>query len=311
MTQENCYVCENPVPEGQSFYEDHGVKVCLNCFRTTPRCKKCKFPSNALEIYPGLGAVCEFCRDAMEDTGMSCYLCSKNIPAWMSYYADYDKTVCQECFAEAKRCFLCRFPHSVESVKGLGHICEFCHDDVIGPEMDLVPFLQPIQAFLKKLRHNPPTDIKFQWVDWHLILGMQMKEPPQFKINFLDEFLHYSYPVIYLKGQFYLIKRMRRQLFLCHMAGQLAAADLCDQYGLQHLQGETPFHALARGWSHWVAYTIAGVLKYQTEQKQLSRWPEAREEEFQKFKAMSEFRKAKEIVVYGHRMLADYAKKYL
>lgn len=306
-----CYLCDNPVPDGQSFYEDHGVKVCLSCFRDTPRCKKCKFPSNQLEIYPGMGALCEFCQKKLNDTGMECYLCKKNIPSWMSHYADYDKTVCQECFAEADRCFLCRFPHSVEKVPSLGHLCEFCQESVISSQSDTTALLTPLYRFLEQHGHPIKKEPVIQWMDWNLILGMQTQDAPPQKIKFLDEFLRYGYPVFYLKGKIYLIHRISQQHFLPHMAGQMAAAQICEQYQRPHLQGNTPFDQLARGWCHWIAFSTAKVLKYPKIQKELKRWPEQHEEHAQKFYAMAEFRKPKELVAYARTSLKDYASRYL
>lgn len=299
------------MPEGQSFYEDHGVKVCLSCFRDTPRCKKCKFPSNDLEIYPGLGPICEFCKESVENTGMVCYTCQKAIPAWMSHYADYGKTVCQECFAEADRCFLCRFPNSVEKIPQFGHICEFCTEDVIQESSDLDSFLNPIKTFLGNFGHTINELPEFQWTDWNLILGMQIEGPLQFKIKFFDEYLRYGYPIFFLKNRIYLIRRITRAYFLPHMAGQLVAADLCETYQQPHLMGESPFAKMARGWCHWIAFSTAKLLKYSAVQKQLNKWPEPNHEDFQKFIAMSEFRKPKEIVKYAHSNLKEYALKYL
>lgn len=311
MTAEVCYLCQQPLPEGQSFYEDQGVKVCLACFRDTPRCKKCKFPSLQLQVYPGMGAVCEFCRSEFEDSGLSCYLCGKTIPAWMSHYADYDKTVCQECFAEADRCFLCRFPQSVARIPNLGHVCGFCQGDLIQEASDLEPLLQPLKAFLTQYKHNITEIPKFQWTDWNLIMGMQTEAPPPVKIKFFDEFLHFAYPIFFMKSRFYCIGSIPREHFMAHLAGQLAAADLCRIYKQPHLLGKNPFTQMARGWCHWVAYSTAKILKYKKVEKQLSRWPQQFEEDFQKYQAMSEFRKPKEIIAIAQGTLKDYSIKYL
>ncbi len=308
---ELCFLCEEPLPEGQSFYEDHQVKVCLPCFRDTPRCKKCKFPSNQLRIYPGFGNICEFCRAQFEATGMTCYLCQKDIPSWMSYYSDYEKNVCQECFAEANRCFLCRFPQSSEYVANLGHVCEFCQETILQKGDDLEPFLQPLKSFLQQYKHEMPEDLLFQWTDWNLIMGMQTDKAPNLKIKFFDEFLHFGYPIYYLKGKFYLTQRISRQHFMPHLAGQLAAADLCRVYKQPHLLTQSPFAQLARGWCHWVAFSTARVMNYKTVQKQLSRWPEQRQDDFQKFQAMDDYKKPKEIVAFAQGTLRDYAMKYL
>ncbi|MBF0279779.1 MAG: hypothetical protein HQM13_18420 [SAR324 cluster bacterium] len=311
MVRDLCFLCEEPLPEGQSFYEDHEVKVCLPCFRDTPRCKKCKFPSHQLEVYPGLGEVCEFCRTQFEKTGMTCYLCHKNIPSWMSFYSDYEKNVCQECFSEADRCFLCRFPQSSEHVPNLGHVCEFCQNTILREGDDLGPILDPLKSFLKQYHHQASDEFRFQWTDWNLILGMQIENLPKVKIKFFDEFLHFAYPVYFLKGTFYLTRCIPRQHFMAHFAGQLAAADICRVYKQAHLLSNSPFAQLARGWCHWVAYSTARILKYKPIQKQLSRWPEQFQDDFQKFQAMDEYKKPKEIIAFAQGTLREYAMKYL
>lgn len=311
MSSEQCYLCQQPVPAGQSFYEDHGAKVCLACFRETPRCKKCKFPSNQLEVYPGMGSVCEFCRADFQDSGMRCYLCEKTIPAWMSHYADYGKTVCQECFAEADRCFLCRFPQSVVRLPNFGHVCGFCQEDLVDEKSDLAPLVAPLKTFLAQYKHPIEELPKFQWMDWNLVMGMQREEPPPVKIKFFDEFLHFAYPIFFMKGKLYCIRSIPRAHFMAHLAGQLAAFDLCQTYRQPHLLGNNPFVQRARGWCHWVAHSTAGVLKYKKVAKQLSRWPEQFEGDFQKYQAMAEFRKPKEIIALTHGTLKEYSRKYL
>jgi hypothetical protein len=315
MFKDLCYLCNKPIPAQQSFYEDHGVRVCLECYKDAPRCKKCRFPSLQLKMYPGLGSVCEFCDDSLvTNSGMQCYLCEKPIPTWASFYSDYDKTVCQDCFKYAKRCFLCRFPTSVEYVQGLGDVCEFCHDSVLKKESHLEPFYAPLKAFLEGYRHHALAEPKFQWVDWKIILGMQMQASlPQEKIKFLDEYLHHSYPLYYFREKFYVILRIPHQLFMVHLSGQLVAHDICQKYGQAHLIGSGPFHKHARGWVHWVAYSTAQRLQYTQIQKNLSRRPESEDVvgDFAKFLAMAEYRKPRELVTFAHRTLDEFAERYL
>lgn len=316
MFKNICYLCDRDIPAGQSFYEDHGVRVCLRCFKTTPRCPKCRFPSRELMIYPGVGTICEFCQKDQEPQQMNvmrCYLCQCVIPEEAPHFSGHGKTVCKKCFKDAHRCFLCRFPQYEEHIRGLGYICEFCYPETLHKDSDLASFLEPLEVFLSRLRHKITETPQIQWVDRNILLGMQLQgRKPDYGIEFLDEYLHYCYPVYYLKKRFYIMPRIPHQLFMAHMAGQLAAADLCNKYDLPHLLDHNGFARFARGWVHWVSYSTATILKYTDIQKQLSRWPETIfPDEFSKFLNMSEFRKPEEITIFAHRTLKQYAQKYL
>ena len=99
---------------------------------------------------------------------------------------------------------------------------------------------------------------------------------------------------------------------MSYIAGQLVAADLCQTVGLPHLLGNQPYQQLARGWCHWIAYSVARILKYKRVVKVLSRYPGTNlSGAFSKFLAMSEFRKNKEIMTFARENLKKFAKKYL
>lgn len=314
MAQDTCYSCEKEIVSGQSFYEDHGVKVCISCFRNLKRCQKCKFPSNQLTKVDGFGMVCEFCHESFsKEEGMTCYLCNGKIWSNASHYADHGKTVCQSCFKDAKiRCFTCRFPHVVEEIAGHGGVCEFCLEKNINSKSNLQSLLNPLRSFLDKFGHEVSPKPNLLWVNWKLIIGMQQDQPNDIILQFFDELVRYAYPVYYLKGIYYVIPSIPRQWFMAYMAGQLVAADICKKYDLFHLGGSSPFLEMARGWSHWVAYNTAKTLKYDRVAKTISRWPESSlPGNFQKFLAMSEYRKPTEIVEFAHNNLKTYAKKYL
>ncbi len=314
MSEDLCYLCGNPIPSGQSFYEDHDQKVCLNCFRTTKRCGKCQFPSNHLRMVDGFGMVCEFCySDFTEEKSLTCYLCEAKIWSNASYYSDHGKEVCQNCFKNAViRCFTCRFPHVVEKVSGQGGVCEFCKEVNLTSKSDIGPLLVPLQKFLKGYGHEVRKTPTLLWVNWKLIMGMQLGEHSSPKIKFFDEFVKQCYPVYQLKGLFYVIPSIPQQWFMPFMAGQLTAADLCKKYNVPHLKGNSPFLEMARGWCHWITYSTARVLKQEQVAKSISRWPESSlSGNFSKFLAMSEFRKPKELVVFAHQNLKEYAGKYL
>ena len=271
-----CYLCEQRLPEGQSCYVDHGVEVCLNCFRQTPRCSRCRFPSRQLSQHPTLGMICEFCDSAVVAQEIfRCYLCQTPITEHSPYFEGHGVRVCKPCFQRAPRCFLCRFPHSEEQVVGVGNVCEFCTQTVLNRQSDLTRPSEVIQQFLQKYDHSLAEIPPLRWVDWRVLVGMQLDgHPPEFPIQFLDELLHYAYPLFYLKGAIYIMPRISKSLFLTHMAGQLTAADLCQRHRLPHLLGKTAFHRVARGWTHGVAWRTARQLKFSTEAQQLSRWPE-------------------------------------
>jgi len=314
MSNDLCYSCGNPIKGGQSFYEDHNVKVCISCFRNAKRCQKCKFPSNHLKKMDGFGEVCEFCFSSFaQEEGMTCYLCNGKIWSSASHYSDHGKEVCQSCFKDAKiRCFTCRFPHVVETISGHGGVCEFCVDKNLTKGSDLKSMLAPLQSFIGKFGHEVDTKPNLLWVNWKLVMGMQQDNPNDIIITFFDELLRYCYPVFHLKGIYYVIPSIPRQWFMPYMAGQMIAADICKKYDLFHLRGNSPFLEMARGWSHWVAYSTAKTLKYEKPAKMISRWPESSlPGNFQKFLAMSEFRSPMEIVEFAQQNLADFAKKYL
>lgn len=313
-SEDTCYLCQKPITGGQSFYEDHGEKICIACFRNTPRCQKCKFPSQQLRKVDGFGQVCEFCYESFaQEEGMFCYLCHGKIWSNASHYADHGKVVCQQCFKDAKiRCFSCRFPHVVESIPGQGGVCEFCIDTNLNKNSQLKSMFKPLQSFLSKFGHSIDADPKLLWVNWKLVLGMQQESPDTIVITFFDELVRYCYPVYYMKGIYYVIPSIPRQWFMPYMAGQMVAADICRKYDLFHLRGSSPFLDMARGWCHWVSYYTAKTLKYEKPKKTIARWPESKlPGNFQKFLAMSDFRSPTEIVEYAHKTLADYAKRYL
>ena len=313
MSQEICYTCEKPLPTGQSYYEDHGVKVCLSCFRTTKRCLRCRFPSRSLKNIPGFGDVCEFCESSFtKDNDMACYVCNEQVWKGASFYSGHGKTVCQKCFAESKnRCFSCRFPVVEGEVIGLGDICRFCRKDNIDKRSDLNPIIQSIIPFLKSHQHKIVTPINMQWIDWRVILGMQVEEKREYSIASFDELTRYCYPILYLKERFYIIPSLPQRWFIVGIAGQIAAADICQSYNLPHLLDSGPFQELARGWCHWVSLNTAKTLKYKEIARILSRYPENDiSGSFSKFQAMSEFRKSKEIIKFAHKNLKTFAKKY-
>lgn len=314
MSQDHCYLCKKDIAPGQSFYEDHSVKVCISCFRSAERCRKCRFPSHNLKKVDGFGSVCEFCLPEFEkDEGMTCYMCNGKIWSGASHYEDHGKVICQSCFKDATvRCFTCRFPKIKYEIKGHGGVCEFCDKTNLTRESNLEPFLKPLQTFLHRFGHEVGTRPNLLWINWKLILGMQLEKPNEIAITFFDELVRHCYPVYYLKGLFYIVPSIPRQWFMPFMASQMVAADLCKKFDLFHLRGNSPFYEMARGWCHWVAYSTAKTLKYDRVAKTISRWPESNlPGNFSKFLAMSEYRKSPEIVEFAQQNIKQYAKKYL
>ncbi|MDH5560842.1 MAG: hypothetical protein OEY59_08310 [Deltaproteobacteria bacterium] len=315
MENENCHLCQEPLKKGQSFYEDHGVKVCLNCFRVKPRCHKCKFPSESLTQATGVGLVCEFCLPGLSKIDVSvCYLCGVEILQTMSHYADHGQVVCQNCFKDAKiRCFFCRFPKTQDFVNGLGGVCEFCEKSLLHPGLGLEKTIAPLGPFLGSFQHKISLPLQFNSMGWNELLLVQMGESGvENKIRFFDELILHCYPVFYFEGKINMIPKIQGEWFLPVSASQLVASDLCQKYDLPHLLGNGPFQQLARGWCHWIGYCTAKTLKYNSVEKKLCRHPEnGLMGSFSKFHAMMEFRSMKEILEFGHENLKNFAGKYL
>ena len=246
---------------------------------------------------------------------MICYQCGQRIPDEEPHYNGYEKTVCKPCFSDATRCFVCRFPgKQMQTVEGLGPECEFCRReqaDILREGMDLTAQLAPLQAFLQRFEVQAPPMPQFVWADRLELRTLQTDAdlPPE---DFIDDFLRYCYPVWYLDGQFHLLKRIARPTFIVHATVQLAVAHYARRFKLPNLAGNSPFHTLARGWCHWLGYTVAGLLQFEQLQRELRRWPElGAQGEFQRWEAMARHRKPPQMVAFFKANLGALAKKHL
>lgn len=314
MSAENCYLCESVLPKRQSFFEGHNQKVCLKCFQSTQRCKKCGFPSNSLEFIEGYGQVCEFCqKELKKDTGLHCYICQKKVWETMSHYADYDKVVCQSCFKDAKiRCYFCRFPKTNEVIQGVGGVCEFCVGGLISRESDIDTITKPLLSFVNQHGHAIQKLPGINWISGSALLKYQLDCPPLAKIRFFDEMTRYYYPLIHEDGGLKCLSSIPQKWFMSLFAGQLANMDVCRKYHLEHLRDIGPFQELARGWSHYIAYSTAKTLKYDQVVKVLARFPENDlMGSFPKFLAMSEYRKPAEVITFAKEQIQTFANRYL
>ncbi len=312
--KKRCYHCDHLIPEGQSFFEGHGFLVCIRCLPKYPRCPQCRFPSSQLRKDTQSGIRCEFCRKLRPGSLTRCHACHQPIPEDSPYYFGHGRKVCKPCTKDSPQCFLCRFPERVEQVPGLGPLCGFCEPKALNKDSDLESALDPLKKYLSQFGHEPTVHPQLVWLDWNVLLGMQIRETSTpFAIRFIDEYLHYAYPLYHLKRRIYVIPRIHSPLFMVHMASQLAAANICERFQVSHLLAEnTPFHRLARGWCHWIGLRTAEVLKYEAETKQLKRWPENHlPGDFSKFLGMSEFRKPLELRTYAHTQMESLALKCL
>lgn len=314
MSSENCYLCSKSLPSGQSYYEGQGQTVCLSCYRVHARCVKCNFPGKELKETPPHGMLCEFCRvNVKSEPSMTCILCSSSIPAGSSHYSGQNQVVCLNCFKDAKkRCFTCRFPQvSMTTTSGPG-VCSFCKPSVITDKSDLKSIVAPLEPFLAGLGHRPPSEIKGVFLPSLLILGMQDRNPPPAPIEFFEEFILFAMPIVYLRGVFYMLPAIPKDWFIASMVGQMAAFDICRTYGLEGLVGDTPFHKMAQGWSHFVSFLCAQRLKYTNVERRLERMgANMLVGDFNKFLGMHEHRKPKDVIHYAKVHLAQLAKKHL
>ncbi len=312
MHPENCYLCDQPLPQGQSFYEGQGQTICLSCFQTHERCARCRFPGRELLNTPPHGKLCEFCRQSIQAAPSEpCALCDREIQAEERHYEGQGEKVCARCFNSApERCFTCRFPQISRQVTGVGGVCRHCVSSAVSPLSDLNQLLAPIHPFVQGFGHNPKGLVKGVFLPPLLVLGMQDPNPPPAKIQFLDEFVQFALPVYYLQGVFYLLPILSREWFIPAMAGQLASRDLCRKYNLKGLTQQRPFERFARSWSLFLSQQAAKKLGFAPVEKRLLRHGEHLQA-FTKLYAMSEHRPLKEVIRYGQAELSRLASKGL
>jgi len=308
-----CYHCGSSAKKGQSSYSNHGVQVCLDCYKVSRKCNKCKFPSKKLVRFEGYGEICEFCQKELKETTFGdCYLCKKTIYKGASVYEDHGVNVCQNCFKNAlSRCFFCRFPKTTVSVKGLGRYCEFCEPTLIHAETDVQALLKPLEPFLKSFGHGFPKNLPFKWIAKDKIIKIQPKQNSS-EVLFFEDFTKSYSPLVYYHGEFLILQRIQLIWLLPLFGGQAVALELCEKNKLKHLSGNSPFYELARGWCHWISFITAKTLKYETVYKSLQRNVSSEVSGiFPRFLAMSEYRKPSELITYTNETLEEYAKKYL
>jgi len=312
-TELPCYHCGNPPKKGQSYYSNHGVQVCLDCFKISRRCIKCKFPSKKLIHFEGIGEICEFCQKEIEKENLgSCHICKQRIYKGASVYEAHGVSVCLKCFKTTPaRCFFCRFPKTTHRIKGLGKFCEFCEPTLIHAQIDVQALLKPLETFVTSFATTFPKNISFEWVTINQIIKLQKKSNIGEGSNF-EDLSNNFYPLLYHSESFFIIERIQSTWLLPLFAGQAVAADLCRKYKLKHLLEDTPFHEAARGWCHWISFFTAKTLKYEKTFKSLQRNVcKEVSGNFPKFIAMSEYRKVGELIEYSNSTLEEFARKYL
>lgn len=246
---------------------------------------------------------------------MICYLCGDSIPAEDPFYNDYGKTVCKPCFSEAQRCFVCRFPgKAMQAVEGLGAECEFCRQPdaaIVREGGDVLASLEPLLAYLAKYGIQWPAAPQFRWSEMRALRDLQTQADLP-REEFVDDFLRYCYPVFYHEGSLHCLKRMARSTFVVHATIQVAAGYYAGLLRLPNLLGNTPFHTFSRGWCHWLGFSAASLLGYETEQRQLRRWPElGAQGEFERWEAMAKFKKPAQMLSFYKANLKSLAKRHL
>lgn len=313
MAQDLCHICRTAIPSNQSFFEQHGIKVCLNCFRTSPKCSKCGLPSKDLRSAFGAENICEFCvKTVSSRKSEKCFLCEKDIWPNMSRYEDHGKSVCQTCFKDAKRrCFFCGFPEVESSSLSETPCCRFCSDKLISTNGDISQFISPLKSFLSHFKISYPNFDSLIHVNWNLILGMQMEQDKIGNIKNFKELMQVCYPIYHLKGKIYILKQIPSQWLLPLLATQVSSAYYCQKFGLNHLKGETPFHTYLQGWCHYIGYFTAKTLKYAEVAKAFEKFPQNSRGDFLKFQAMSEFRSPKEMIEIAISTIVQFHKRYI
>jgi hypothetical protein len=220
--------------------------------------------------------------------------------------------VCKPCFLQSRRCFVCRFPgKKLVDVPGLGAECEFCRGKLVQEGDDLEQLITPFFAYVSQFGHHAVPHPRFVWTERTALRRMQTEVAVR-QEEFIDDFLRYSYPVYHRGGSFHLLPRLTKAAFVVYTVIQLVAADLAARFALADLAGNTPFHALARGWAHWIGYEAAQRLGYELERRQLRKWPElGLQGDFERFEKMSHFKKPMEMAAYFAANASALARKHL
>jgi len=243
---------------------------------------------------------------------MICYLCKDRIGEGEPFYNDYEQYICKPCFADAPRCWICRFPgKALQEVEGLGHECEFCRGNLIDGETDLTPLVEPLRAYLKPFGLKIPATPLYQRAGWRALRDLQTDAdlpPPEF----IDDYLRYAYPLYWHDGALHLLHRMTKATFVPYAVVQFAAGDIASAHALPNLGGNSPFHTFARGWAHWLGHQAAQLLGYDLERRQLRKWPElGLMGEFERWERMARLNKPAKMVVYFQAHLKQLAAKHL
>jgi hypothetical protein len=243
---------------------------------------------------------------------MLCYLCRSGIQDGQYHYNDHGVQVCKPCFLESRRCFICRFPgKKLIEVPGLGPECEFCRGNLVGAGNDLETLIRPFFAYVSQFGHVAVPHPRFVWTEREALRQMQTAVAVP-KEEFIDDFLRFGYPVFHRAGAFHLLPRLTKPSFVVYTIVQLVAADLAARHALADLGGNTPFHALARGWAHWIGYEASLRLGYDLERRQLRKWPElGLQGDFERFEKMAHFKKPREMAAYFLANLNALARKHL
>jgi len=243
---------------------------------------------------------------------MHCYLCRSPIQDGQYHYNDHGVQVCKPCFLEARRCFICRFPgKKIIDVPGLGAECEFCRGKLVHEGDDLEQIIAPFLAYVSQFGHGAAPHPRFVWTD-RVVLRQMQTDVAVRQEDFIDDFLRFSYPVFHRAGAFHLLPRLTKPSFVVYTIIQLVAADLASRQGLADLTGNTPFHAHARGWAHWIGSEAAQRLGYELERRQLRKWPElGLQGDFERFEKMAHFKKPREMAAYFAAHAAALARRHL
>jgi len=196
-------------------------------------------------------------------------------------------------------------------VPGFGAECEFCRGNVVGQGDDLETLISPFFTYVSQFGHKAVPHPRFVWTERVALRRMQTDAAVR-REDFIDDFLRFGYPVFHRAGGFHLLMRLPKPSFVVYTIIQLVAADIAARFALADLIGNTPFHALARGWAHWIGYEAAQRLGYDLERRQLRKWPElGLQGEFERFEKMAHFKKPKEMAAYFLAHTNALARKHL
>lgn len=276
------------------------------------KCEKCGSNSDKGISDYGYNNLCSYCAEKLSaNKFVLCHYCECQIWPQMSRYEGHNRNVCQNCFKDKSAiCFNCKYPIMNTMVQNSIANCEFCEPELIAPNFSIKD-MNPILAFVDKYWQLPKLQPDIQWITINRLIELQSGSSENDSFNSMDVFIQSYYPVWYSNNVIYSFPDIVRTWFIPYFAGQMVISEIYTSYKIQTTNGQTPFDKLVIGWGQYFTFLIAKLLKNETVQRFVDRFPYSiAGTDFLKLKAMGEYRKHSELRTFIEENLSKYAEKY-